>query len=205
MQTHAPDLFPETLLVSREGERIYTTSRSVAFHFGKRHDHVLRTIKKLLASMSEVGGGLPNFGESSTREADFGRRNFAVSSYLNEQNKPQPEYQLTHDGFLFLTMRFTGEEAMKWQITFVEAFRQQEAELAALQARYVAVLDQVRPHLRLTVQDFEAGLSRQATALKCGKSEAAITYRRSQARRFGLLPAAQRRSISTPVIQGVAA
>jgi len=198
MQTHTPtqsiELFPETLLVSREGERIYTTSRRVAFYFGKRHDHVLRTIKKLLSAMSQVGGGLPKIGESSTPEADFGRRNFEESSYLNEQNKPQPEYQLTHDGFLFLAMRFTGEEAMKWQITFVEAFRQKEAELAALQTRYVAVLDKVRPNLRQTVQDFEAGLPRAVTAQRINKSNASVTYRRSQARRFGLLPAVMRRA-----------
>jgi len=197
MQTHTitqhPDLFPETLLVSREGERIYTTSRRVAFHFGKKHQHVLRTIRKLLKGLASVSGGLSNFGQSSTPEADFGRHNFALSSYLDEQNKPQPEYQLTHDGFLFLAMRFTGEEAMKWQIAFVEAFRQQEAELVALQTRYVAVLDKVRPSLRQTVQDFEAGLPRAATARHLNKSDASVSYHRSQARRFGLLPAVMRR------------
>lgn len=46
-----PDLFPETLLVSRSGEHIYTTSRKVAEHFGKRHDNVLRDVQKLLAGL----------------------------------------------------------------------------------------------------------------------------------------------------------
>jgi len=188
--THSTEIFPETLLVSREGERIYTTSRSVAFYFGKRHTDVLRGIRKSIADIPDES---------------FSRRNFASANYRDEQNKPRKEYHLSKAGFMFVAMRFTGKEAAIWQQKFIEAFEQQEAELVALRERYVAVLDKVRPHLRLTVQDFEAGLSRQATALKCGKSEAAITYRRSQARRFGLLPAAQRRTtfISNP--EGVAA
>jgi len=214
MQTHSIDLFPETLLVTREGEHIYTTSRRVAFYFGKRHDHVLRLIKKLLADMTALAarqrnfasangsnfrfaslqnpaGGLPNIGESLTLESDFAQRNFTLSSYTNEQNKVQPEYRLTHDGFLFLSMRFTGIEAVRWQIVFVEAFRQQEAELAALRERYAAALDQIRPNLRPTVEAFEAGLPRIVTAQQLGKSVASISYYRGQARRFGLLPARQ--------------
>ena len=34
-----PDLFPETLLVSRSGEHIYTTSRKVAEHFASAIDN----------------------------------------------------------------------------------------------------------------------------------------------------------------------
>ena len=40
------DLFPETLLVQRNGERIYTTSLKVAEHFHKAHRNVVRSIEK---------------------------------------------------------------------------------------------------------------------------------------------------------------
>jgi Rha family phage regulatory protein len=167
------DLFPETLLVARQGDHIYTTSRKVAEHFGKLHKNVLRDIDRLLAVLPD---------------AEFGRLNFEPSTYLNEQQKPQPEYHLTHDGFAFLAMRFTGKQAMYWQLAFLAAFRQQEADLAAANARYLAALDAIRPSLRPVVKDFEDGLPRSDTAMWLGKSPAAVTYHRSQARRLGLLP-----------------
>lgn len=169
---HDHDLFPETLLVTRQGKRIYTTSRKVATHFGKQHKDVLKAIKNLLAELPD---------------AEFGRRNFAPSSYLNEQQKAQPEYHLTHDGFAFLAMRFTGRDAMYWQLAFLAAFRQLERDLADLQARYVAALDTVRPKLRPVAQDFADGMTRSDTAQWLGCSVASVSYQRAQARRLGLL------------------
>jgi hypothetical protein len=57
-------------------------SRDVAAMFDKRHDHVLRDIQEIISRADEEA--LPNFGESS---------------YINEQNKQQPCYLLTRDGF----------------------------------------------------------------------------------------------------------
>ena len=58
------DLFPETLLVARQGERIYTTSRKVAEHFGKLHKHVLRGTEKLIVELADPAFTEPNFGLS---------------------------------------------------------------------------------------------------------------------------------------------
>ncbi len=80
MNTEHPDLFPETLLVKQDGERIYTTSVKVAEHFGKRHDHVLRDIRKIIYELdllsqshfrspkmdSESMDSLPKNGEPNT-------------------------------------------------------------------------------------------------------------------------------------------
>jgi len=195
------DLFPETLLVSREGERIYTTSRRVAFHFGKKHHHVLRAIRNMMLEMDDDVVNETNFGFIDTPSGEPNTPktgsistakfpDFELSHYRDGRNRKKPEYLLSHDGFLFLVMGFTGREAMRWKKVFVREFRRMEAELAALQTRYVAVLDKVRPYLRQTVQDFEAGLPRIATAQCLDKSVAAISYHRSQARRFGLLPTA---------------
>jgi len=129
--------------------------------------------------------------ESSRRTARSGVRTpqFCGVLLLNEQNKPQPEYRLTHDGFAFLAMRFTGAEAMAWQIAFLQAFNAIEAELRAKTERFAHALDQVRPMLRPVVECTEAGYSRADIAAPLGKSPAAITYHRRAARRLGLLAA----------------
>ena len=160
-----------SLFLSTDGMP-FTTSRAIAERFGKQHKDVLKAIKKLLENMPDP---------------EFGQRNFAPSSYLNEQQKQQPEYRLTHDGFAFLAMRFTGQQAMEWQIAFLTAFNQLEAEVKATQQRYAKVLDIVRPSLRPVTESFEQGEPRAAVASRIGKSVNAISYHRRKARQFGLL------------------
>lgn len=87
------------------------SSLHIAEHFGKQHKDVLRAIQSL---------ELPS---------DFGQRNFTPSSYVNEQNKMQPMYNITRDGFTLLVMGFTGKKAMEWKVRYIEAFNQMEAEL----------------------------------------------------------------------------
>lgn len=62
----------------------------VAKMFEKRHDDVLRSIRNLDCS------------------EEFRLRNFAESSYRNEQGKKQPCFNMTRDGFVFL--RWVTEE-----------------------------------------------------------------------------------------------
>jgi Rha family phage regulatory protein len=63
--------------------------------------------------------------------ADFGRLHFELSSYLNSQNKVQPLYRLTRDGFSLLAMGFTGKPALNWKIRYIGAFNQMEQALQA--------------------------------------------------------------------------
>lgn len=163
----------QALFLSTDGQPC-TTSRVVAERFGKNHRDVLKTIKNLLANMPD-----PVFAE----------RNFALSTYTDSTGRTLPEYRLTHDGFAFLAMRFTGKEAIAWQIAFLQAFNALEAELLARTVRFAAALDQVRPALRPVVEGTEAGLSRAAIGESIFLSPAAITYHRAQARRLGLLAA----------------
>ena len=95
-----------------EGQ-ITTTSLQIAEHFGKRHDTVLRAIRNMECS------------------AEYRRRNFAESSYRNEQGKEQPCYRLTRDGFVFLAMGFTGKDAAQWKEAYITAFNKMEQELLA--------------------------------------------------------------------------
>ena len=92
---------------------ITTTSNQVAEHFGKRHDTVLRAIRNMECS------------------DEYRLRNFAASSYLNEQGKEQPCYRMTRDGFVFLAMGFTGKDAAQWKEAYIDAFNRMEAELLA--------------------------------------------------------------------------
>lgn len=167
------DLFPETLLVTRQGECIYTTSRKVAEHFGKKHKNVLRAIESLLTDLSD---------------AEFNGLNFEPVEYLDAKGERRPEYRLSHDGFALLAMGFTGREALRWKLAFLAAFRQMERDLADMQARYVAALDIIRPKLRPVVHDFADGMTRGDTAMWLGCSVHSVSYQRSQARHLGLLP-----------------
>lgn len=188
-----PDLFPETLLVNREGDRIYTTSLKVAEHFKKRHTHVLRAIENLFAlpklenernlELTIEGDNQPNFG----LVAEFNALNFEVVDYIDAKGEHRKMYRLTHDGFAFLAMGFTGAQAAVWKIEFLNAFRVQERALAQITSRYATAFDVVRPCLRRVVEGTEQGMSRSAIAQPMGKSANAITYHRRRARELGLL------------------
>ncbi|MFF7107267.1 Rha family transcriptional regulator [Pseudomonas sichuanensis] len=85
-----------------------TTSLDVAAHFGKRHDDVLKRLRSLDCS------------------PEFTLRNFAECSRPGSNNKPEPYYRMTRDGFTFLCMGFTGKEAAKWKEAYITAFNQLE-------------------------------------------------------------------------------
>ena len=95
----------------RNEERLITTSLQVAEVFEKEHARILRDIRELPCS------------------EDFRNGNFAESSYINSQNKKQPMYQITKDGFVLLVMGYTGEKAMKFKEDYIKAFNKMENEL----------------------------------------------------------------------------
>jgi Rha family phage regulatory protein len=91
--------------ISADGESLTTDSRKVTAVHGKRHDDVLRLIRK---RVSESG--------------EWGLRNFAESSYFNEQGKLQPMFTMTKNGYAFLVGKMSGRKAVEHQIAFIEAF-----------------------------------------------------------------------------------
>ncbi|MDR2188951.1 MAG: Rha family transcriptional regulator [Azonexus sp.] len=170
MNAQHPDLFPETLLVQREGERIYTTSRKVAERFKKRHDTVLRTIKNLLSELND---------------SVFADRNFAASTYTDSTGRCLPEYHLTHDGFALLAMGFTGREALLWKIRFLNAFRDMERQLAAALQREANALYAIRPRWRAIMQHPDYSRA-QLIGLTGHASVGSITACRRRMRDVGL-------------------
>jgi Rha family phage regulatory protein len=70
-----------------------TTSRIVAEHFGRLHNHVLRDIKKL---------------HKNTTDKEFTESNFGLSEYADPSGRKLPEWHMTEDGFAALALAFTG-------------------------------------------------------------------------------------------------
>ena len=61
--------------------------------------------------------------------------NFEETSYLDQLSRQQPMYHITKDGFIFLTMGFTGQKAAQIKEAYIRAFNQMEAQLIARQTK----------------------------------------------------------------------
>ncbi|WP_446332856.1 Rha family transcriptional regulator [Burkholderia pseudomallei] len=99
--------------VMLDGDAIVTDSRIVAAHFGKRHDNVLRDVYAMRDSEKpEIRDYcLLNFEETvDTRPSLLGG---VIESTV---------FRMTKNGFMLLTMGFTGEKALLVKIAFVDAF-----------------------------------------------------------------------------------
>ncbi|WP_427852964.1 Rha family transcriptional regulator [Stenotrophomonas acidaminiphila] len=95
-------------IVMLSGEHVMTDSRKVAEAFGKRHDSVLRSYRKLHCSR------------------EFAQHNFVECLEINHlaNGKPEPVIQMTKDGFMFLVMGFTGQKAAQIKEAFIAAFNE---------------------------------------------------------------------------------
>jgi Rha family phage regulatory protein len=87
------------------------SSLDVAETFEKDHKNVLKDIRELGCS------------------EEFGRLNFEQSSYMNSQNKQQPMYYMTRDGFTLLVMGYIGIKAMKFKEAYIKQFNVMEKAL----------------------------------------------------------------------------
>jgi len=104
-------------VVSIESGQPTTTSLAVAEFFGKRHDTVLRAIQTIRAELSV--DRLRNFAETVIE-----RPNPSGGDPIKS-----PAYNLTRDGFVMLTMGFTGKKAQDFKWAYIDAFNAMEAEL----------------------------------------------------------------------------
>ena len=84
-----------------------TTSLKVADRFGKRHDHVVESIRNIQKTMKSQKISLPDFRESE---------------YVSERGKTYPMFEMNRKGFMLLVMGFTGEKAMKMKSDYIDAF-----------------------------------------------------------------------------------
>ena len=92
-------------------EVVTCTSLDIAETFEKEHKNVLKDIRELECS------------------EEFGRLNFEQSYYINSQNKKQPLYYMTKDGFTLLAMGYSGEKAMRFKEAYIRQFNDMEKAL----------------------------------------------------------------------------
>ncbi|CAJ7795837.1 putative bacteriophage protein [Burkholderia pseudomallei] len=92
-----------------DGEAIVTDSRIVAAHFGKQHKNVLRDVYALRDS-------------EKPEIRTYYRLNFEPVEDHDAKGELRVLFRMTKNGFMLLTMGFTGEKALLVKIAFVDAF-----------------------------------------------------------------------------------
>lgn len=102
-----------TSFIFAQGEELKTTSLKIAEAFGKRHDHVLRDIRKIISQTLEILNA-PKFGEVE---------------YLDAKGESRSMYEMNKDGFMLVVMGYTGEAAMKIKVAYINAFNLMHAKL----------------------------------------------------------------------------
>lgn len=101
----------------RQGD-VFADSRDVARVFARQHKDVLRSIRKLISS-----------------EPILGRRNFAPFKINDLTGESTSHYEMDRDGFTLLAMSFTGAQALRWKLRYIEAFNAMEARLRLTRQR----------------------------------------------------------------------
>ena len=95
-------------LVIMKSKQALTTSLKVAETFSKEHKVVMRAIKNLAAQNCTV------------------EKMFVESTYVDSRGHEQPMYYMNRDGFTLLAMGFTGKDAIKFKLKYIEAFNKME-------------------------------------------------------------------------------
>lgn len=90
-------------------------SRDVAEMVGKEHKHLLRDIKTYSEYLRETKIGLSSF--------------FKESSYLSEQNKELPCFEVTKKGCEFIAHKLTGQKGAIFTATYINRFHEMEDKL----------------------------------------------------------------------------
>ena len=149
-----------------QNNQIVVSSRDIAEHFEKRHDHIMRDIKNLLEGIPKTGDTQPMFFEST---------------YINEQNKQEySEYLMNRDGFSLLVMGFTGQKALEWKLKYIAAFNAMEEELKKQQIQsktpneLILMLAQANVEQDKKIQTLEETANQHEQQLKQLKSEVTI-------------------------------
>ena len=104
--------------VSLHSGRPATTSLEVAKFFNKRHDAVLRDIRRIYVETPD------NFRAHNFVET------FRTVPGPNNSERQEIYFILYRDGFMLLVMGYTGKKALAMKLAYIEAFNRMEEELA---------------------------------------------------------------------------
>lgn len=112
------------------------TSRDIAEWFDKRHDHVLRDIKKECKACGiNIKEDNPYFGESY---------------YMNIQNKKQPQIQLSKKGILLIGARYSSKLRLALIEKIEELEKQKQENMSTLEMLEKMVAYEKEKQLLLT-------------------------------------------------------
>ena len=100
-------------LVKVNQNKVFADSRIIADTFGKAHRNVMRDIESLIENLNE------NNAQNITLL-------FSKKKFINEINREYFYYEMNRDGFSLLVMGFTGKDALRWKLKFIEAFNLME-------------------------------------------------------------------------------
>lgn len=103
-------------IIENRNNQAVTTSLQVAEKFKKQHKHVLESIQNLVA------------------ENMAAKNMFALGSYTIRGRKYKMFY-MNKDGFTLLAMGFTGKQAMKFKLEYIDAFNQMEQAIKEEQSK----------------------------------------------------------------------
>lgn len=99
--------------IAKHQGAIVVRSTEIAEHFGKRHDHVLRDIDRMIR-------------EAGAHSPDMGTELFFATTFKNDRNRQYREFLMSRDGFALIAMGFTGAKALQWKLKYIDAFNQME-------------------------------------------------------------------------------
>lgn len=119
------------VLLQVENGNILTTSLLVAEKFNKPHRSVLRTINDILVEIESLNKNVDTpITERNLTSTKLCTLNlFEKSEYIDDHGQGRPMYRMNRDGFSLLAMGFTGKEALKWKLKYIEAFNAMEEQL----------------------------------------------------------------------------
>jgi len=100
----------DLITIDNHGQPV-ASSRDIAEHFEKNHNHVLRDIDALKEDVS-----------------NFGQMFFSIE-IPDSYGRPQRAYLMNRDGFSLLVMGFTGKSALEWKLKYIDAFNRMEAQI----------------------------------------------------------------------------
>jgi len=151
-------------LVIMKNQQVVTSSVQVAKTFGKKHKHVLESIKNLVAENSAA------------------KSMFAEGSYENRGKEYRMSY-MNRDGFTLLAMGFTGNRALEFKLKYISAFNQMENEIKTMSKDSYMIDDRVKRAEKWITEEKE----RQRLALEVKKDKPKADYFDKQMKNPGLM------------------
>ncbi len=153
-------------LVSNNGGQATTDSLRIAAKFGKRHDHVLRDIRKIIESDNFLTN--PKLGELY----------FIKLEYKDLKGEDRDYYIISKKGFTILAMGFTGQKAFNFKIEYIEAFEKIENELKRIQSTGAYLEKHTKRPIQITnskeVNHFNYSLGGKESAMEYNKTNCRI-------------------------------